>query len=473
MFKRTSEKMNLGLLVGIVLLAQSCGTSDPGSLGVKESLVTIHRQQPDCRIEVQAVYESGTIRPVFDKLQANEESFKLNVAMVPSEENWLKIEAICRDNMGRIVELGATTLGIPLSTKVVEFSLQRLAGCTSAHWCPVTSPVASITQTAVWAGDSRHAWIVGKSGKMLSWDGFQWRKQGKSSFECIDFCDVAGALPSGSSGYQIWTSAIQPPGNINCVNASLFNSYLDGALLSWMTSYAARDQPSRIRYGGPGYLYILAGQYVRLYSGIPGGPVISNWSSSGRWIDLAVSRAAGRVMPWLLWTKDSEPKLSYVMKNTMDFNTSIPTPPPPAFTLLALGEPVSLSIAAEAAKEDIDHPSIWIAGQRYGSTPPVSLLIPEKGEAAATVGDSIPRTSPSGCFQIFATSPNVAYAACDSVVLRCSQNSMSPTCSPVLELETSPRDSLIGIYGSKNSAGMLQLWAIGKNGSIWLYEGPE
>ena len=128
-----------------------------------------------------------------------------------------------RDNENRIVEMGSATIGIPLNAKATTFSLARLDGCNQGHWCPVRPPIASIAPTALWAGDSRHAAIVARQGKMLVWDGYLWNYLENTLFDCPDFYDVTGSVAENT----IWTSAVPVPNNANCTNAPLFNTLVD------------------------------------------------------------------------------------------------------------------------------------------------------------------------------------------------------------------------------------------------------
>lgn len=481
MFGQQLRRVSIGIAGSIALAVLSCSPPEQGNNGNvvndKQIRVTIHRQQSDCRMQVLASYKTTSASADFEALEVSEESFLVDVSKVPINVNSLSLGVVCRDSDDRIAEMGSSIVALPLNTKEVAFSLTRLP-CqveNGAKWCSLSSPVSSITQTAVWAGDPRgHAWIVGNAGRILAWNGFQWQSI-ENTFNCLDLYGISG---SAKEDEHLWISATQS--SPNCDNTPLFYEYSEKSFLTRMWVPAVpRNQASRLVYSSSGSnrtLLILTNNNALQYSNkFDAMPTDLNFAGYSKFvIDAAFSQDSNLAMPWFLYEQRSTPKAWFVLngsyyKDLMNMN---PMPSDSNFFSVTLSDPSSLSIAPGPP---VAMPNMWVAGKKFGPTPPVALLLPDRQQLTASFKD-VPTTTPmTGCSQIYASSSSVAYAACDSLVLRCSYDSMTPnvTCSPVLELEKSPRDSLIGIYGSKNASGKVQLWVIGKQGAIWLYEGPE
>lgn len=492
------------------MLAQGCSDNPESALPAQdvtlkqgETLVVIKRQEESCTLEVQASRADNNAIVATEKmLMPSESAFVLrlnDIAGVDAITLW----ATCRDERSRIVEMGKTVIAVPSSASSIHFNTRRLP--VSGDWYRMTSPETTWAQNAIWAYSDNKAVITGNKGKLRIWNGFGWHEKVSANLECINFTDVTGTeVPS-----QAFISAkYSDPKSTLCSEKLIFS--LDFADNQLFAKY--NHKPTGQILLSSGFHPVSSAKLIYTsdtnWNGNPGQSFASDpgWNlsdsfslpvedgsvyyagpSDGRTLSIAVNpfmlKQGSQKEPYPYWilTGHSDQqwfwKFSKVVSRPVrvKIDSAMPASLRKIDRMVAGKIVGSRSLASEAT---------WIIGEGLPqeASIPVAIALPT-AVAYATQDPASPikpetlATHPLNCGKIYtpASDMNTAYVLCSQGMLlnwlltcRASADGTSVTCqSEKIDLfDRSANEKLVGIDGK----GSNQLWLIGDQGGIWLYQ---
>lgn len=526
-----------------VLIAHvaGCGNSvNPETITIAglasdETLVVIQRESNDCKLSIMATNakDGSAINTSVVLDSQSEQSLVLSTKRIEPGVDAVKIWAVCKDNEGRIVEMGNTTIAIPLAAQVTRFATKRLPNTDGWYRVRVatggTGP-ENISQNDIWSYDVSKAVIVGNAGIIQLWNGFGWIRQEYAPLSCLDFLTVVGTKsnPSGVivGRSNIQSAAVHPSAcngsslySINLVKnhlsvrknalGSMFNYNLQK---TWHDLAIASDGKGKVTE-----VYTLRSETsADLYDvmRITSDPLdaVLPWQEKFRepntfLLSYSLSPHVLRKYPTnpYYWSLVTQPSQQYLVLHNMIVVTPPPvifdtvgTPGPPRSDVLRL-QNQNLAVKLVKSFSSINKEAYWLIGSQTASlpTPPISVAIAETQpempapaiepftvKQANYVDSSNPGPTALGCTKILVSDDSLeteskAYIACKIepdrlLVLKCQYNFTSgsnPACTSFpLNTKGSPSDEVLtGIHGSQLDQKD-RIWAIGSKGSIWLYQ---